>query len=101
MLGRPGVRRERLPGPRTGQEEWQPRDHTVHEQVLPPPVRKLCNQRNNLSWDCGEDGINGGSSRSVSTYHSNGRSWGQAVGSERGSQDWVCSGRYDGFDNPR
>jgi hypothetical protein len=47
--------------------------------------------------DAGADGVRPGAKHSWTTQNGDGRSYIRIVGSVRGDQDWVCSGKYGGF----
>ncbi|MEQ3637488.1 hypothetical protein [Alcanivorax sp.] len=54
---------------------------------------RFCNERKDGSEDCGASGIGAGKTKSWSTSNANGRYSYRSIGVERGSKDWVCSGK--------
>lgn len=58
---------------------------------------RYCNGRENGSEDCGATGIGAGRTSSWSTYNASGEYSYNWIGVERGSMDWVCSGKVSGW----
>ena len=58
---------------------------------------RFCNERKDGSEDCGASGSGAGKTKSWSTSNANGRYSYRSIGVERGSKDWVCSGKVSGW----
>ena len=58
---------------------------------------RFCNERNNGSEDCGASGISAGNTKSWSTSNANGRYSYNWIGVEKGSKDWVGSGKVSNW----
>ena len=60
---------------------------------------RYCNTRNNGSEDCGASGIGAGRVSSWATYNATGEYHYNWIGVERGSMDWVCAGKVNGWND--
>ena len=58
---------------------------------------RFCNERNNGSEDCGASGISPGRTHGWATGNANGRYSYNWIGVGKGSKDWVCAGKVEGW----
>lgn len=58
---------------------------------------KLCNEYEDGDWDCGEEGLPSGSTATWYTYNASGEYGAIWTGSLNSSEDWVCTGKTDGW----
>ena len=62
-------------------------------------LTNVCDQRLYMKWcadnKCGADGLSAGQTKTKYEYITNARTSAKAVGSNKGSQDWVCTEGYN------